>query len=247
MANNKMLNILQELGLSDNEAKVYLACLGLGPNTILKIARSAEVKRTTVYSVVESLKHKGLINIELRGFKQLYMAQDPANLEQILEKRKTILHSLMPEFSALYNLKGGEGMIKYYEGIEAVKSIYNRLLKQVRPHEKYYVMSAFDDWYRADPDFFQRFIERRAKLPIELKQLFIDSPLARKQKSIQETWLGKIKILPKDTRISTNLVVIPSMIVIHQVIPPIMAVVIENKSMITMIQEMFEMVWKATV
>ncbi len=246
MLNNKLLTILNELGLGENEAKVYLACLNLGPATILKIARSAEIKRTTVYSVIESLKQKGMVNIELKGFKQLYVAQDPTNLEQILERKRETLRDLMPEFSALFNLKGGESLVKYYEGVESVKNIYTRLLEKVRPHENYLVISDMDHWYKLDSVFFQKFIEKRAKLSINLRLLFLDSPLARQQKKIQESWGGKIKILPKDTAMTINVVCIPSMLVLHQVVPPITAIVIENRSIIKFMQEMFEIVWKAT-
>jgi sugar-specific transcriptional regulator TrmB len=72
MQNTKLTKILTDLGLSEHEALVYLANISLGPTTILKIAQAAEIKRTTVYAVIESLKTKGLINVQIKGFKKLF-------------------------------------------------------------------------------------------------------------------------------------------------------------------------------
>ncbi|MBI4054286.1 MAG: hypothetical protein HY397_03080 [Candidatus Doudnabacteria bacterium] len=42
----------------------------------------------------------------------------------------------------------------------------------------------------------------------------------------------------------TNLVVIPEMLVIHQIVPPVSAMVIKNKSAIALHRQMFEMLWQ---
>lgn len=138
---DKLKNILLELGLSENEALVYLASLHLGPSAILKIAKSAEIKRTTVYAVVESLKKKGLMNVEIKGWKKLFAAERPEKLYSTIEARKELVRENLPEFSALYNLKGEEGFIKYHEGLESIKSVYDSLLEEIKIHEDYLVIS----------------------------------------------------------------------------------------------------------
>lgn len=245
MQSSKLTNILQNLGLTENEAKIYLAALSLGPTTILQIARSAEMKRTTVYSVIESLKLKGLISEELKGWKKYFVAESPERLEKVLEEKRNDFQNLLPEFLALQNLKGSDALIKYYQGLEAVKNIYNDLLGEIKAHEDYLVVGAQDQWYQLDPKFFQEFIKRRAKLPINIRLLFTDSEIARKHQQIQEVYNEKIKILPRDTKLTTNLVITPKKVVIHQLTPPIMAIVIENKSIIQMHQELFEIIWKS--
>lgn len=54
--------ILQELGLTEIEAKIYLASLELGTDTVLKIAKKAEVKRPTAYIALDSLFSKGFVS-----------------------------------------------------------------------------------------------------------------------------------------------------------------------------------------
>lgn len=243
MPENKLINTLEDLGLTENEAKVYYASLSLGPTTILNIARAAETKRTTVYSVVESLKEKGLMRLNIKGFKQFFVAEDPNKLESILETKKYELQNTLPEFSALYNLKGGEGFIKHYEGLESVKSIYEEVLKKASPKDFYDVIADTEMWYNTDSKFYQKFLERRAKKNIHIKILTNKTKTSIEHKKYSKNYNITSKFLPEKTKLTTNLVVIPSMLVIHQLIPPIMAIVIENKSIINTNKQMFDLLW----
>jgi HTH-type transcriptional regulator, sugar sensing transcriptional regulator len=245
MENSQFIETLTELGLSEHEAKVYFAALSIGPATILNIASAAETKRTTVYSVVESLQHKGLMRVELKGWKKLFVAEAPENLENILEARKDKLKKLLPEFSALYNLKGGESFIKYYEGLEGIKQIYEGLLRDIKPNDYYLIISHMTPWLDLDRTYFEDFIRRRSKKNLDIRALFQDSPIARKLQQQQTNFNEKIKILPNSTSLTTNLVVTPQRVVIHQLIPPVLAIVIENKSVIKMHKEMFEIMWRS--
>ncbi len=65
MKNEQLVSILNDLGLSEKEARVYFAALSLGPSTILTLSHAAELKRTTIYALVDSLKKKGLIAIHI--------------------------------------------------------------------------------------------------------------------------------------------------------------------------------------
>jgi HTH-type transcriptional regulator, sugar sensing transcriptional regulator len=245
MNKSTLENTLVDSGLSENEARVYLAALSLGPATVLAIARTAGIKRTTVYAVVEALKQKGLMNTEVHGFKNLFAAQDPERLLSLLESRKEVVKKAMPDFAGLYNLKGGESTIKYYEGLEGIKAVYEDLIKTIRPHENYSIISNQAEWINLDKKFFQDFTERRAKLPINIRALMQDSPAAREYKKFERNYNLQAKFLPEGTDLITNLVVTPQRVVIHQLISPITAIVIENKSVIQMHQQFFELMWKS--
>mgnify|MGYP001572833139 CR=1 FL=1 len=245
MKNNSLIDTLNELGLSKNESNVYFSCLSLGSATIIDIARASELKRTTVYSVIESLKQKGLVNIEINGFKRKFVAEDPQKLEIILETRRKKLREALPEFSALYNLKGGESFIKYYEGLESVKGVYESLIRDIRPHQDYLIIGNQDEWLRLDGEYMSDFMERRAKLPIKIRMLLIESETSKDWKTKERNFNASIKILPKSTKIKTNLVITPQRVLIHQLVQPIIGIVIENKSVIHMHQEMYEIIWNS--
>lgn len=245
MKNNQLLTILHELGLTENESAVYFAALSSGPTTILKLAQAAELKRTTVYSLIESLKQKGLMNVEIKGFKKKYVAESPSKLDVMLDIRRKKLRDALPEFAALYNLQGGESFIKYYEGIESVKGVYESLIRDIKPHEDYLIMGNVDHWVQADKEFFTDFSFRRAKLPINIRMLVQDTASGHEWKKLEKNLNALAKILPPETKLTTNLVITPQRVLIHQLTAPIVGIVIENKNVIKMHREMYEIMWNS--
>ncbi|MBL8030731.1 MAG: helix-turn-helix domain-containing protein [Candidatus Doudnabacteria bacterium] len=242
---NKLTSVLTELGLTEHEARVYFASLSLGPSTILKIAEVAEVKRTTVYSVVQALQQQGLVRIEVKGFKRLFVAENPEKLESILEGRREKFRVMLPEFAALYNLKGGESFIRYYEGRESIRAAYESLLVGVYSHDYYCSISEVGRWYAQDPEFFEDLRQRRAKKILDTRIIVnhTESSLAYKQKEL--IYNQKVKILPPDTELTSTISFTPSCIVFHQIIPPVVAIVVESKSVIQVHKEIFEIMWNA--
>src|SRR3989338_5531194 len=243
MQNTKLNDTLRDIGLSEKEATIYLASLSLGSSTVLKIARRSNMKRTTVYSVIDTLKEKGLIRIDLKGLKQKYIAENPEKLEVMLERRANEFQNKLPEFMALYKLKGEESTIKYYTGLEAMKNIYMDTLKEIKIHEDYLVIANQEKWYTLQSEFAQKFIEAQAKLKINICLLFQDSPIAREQKKFEKNFNRKIKILPAGTPLNVDTLLLPNKLIVLELTPPYMTVVIENKSLIELHREMFELIW----
>ena len=245
MKNEKLLGILKEIGLSEEEALVYLATLSLGVTSVLKIARDTAIKRTTVYGIIESLKEKGLIRIELKGLKQFYAAENPEKLETLLERRKDAFAKNLPEFMALYKLEGSESTIKYYTGIQAMQDIYRDTLREIKPHQDYLVIANEEKWQAMDPKFALSYTEDRAKLPIKTRMLFQDSAVAREQKLLERNYNCEIRIIPQGTPLNVDTLLLPNKLITFEMTPPYMTVVIENKSIIELHREMFEIIWKS--
>lgn len=242
---SKLNDILIDLGLSDHEARVYLACLSLGPSTVMQIAQAAEVKRTTVYNVIESLKLLGLVRIDIKGFKQLYVAENPEKLDVMINNRRDELHNSLPELMGLYNLKGGKSFIRYYEGIESCKAVYENIIKEARHGDFLLVVSDQVTWYNQDPEYFKGFLERRADIGLQVRKLLQRSPVIEELGWGTAKFNEEIKLLPEGTKLTTNLFVVPHKVVIHQIIPPILAIEIENNSVVRMNKEMFEIMWRS--
>ena len=240
----KTIETLESFGLTANESVVYLAMLSLGPATILAISKASEIKRTTVYSILESLNRKGLSRTDINGFKKLYVAEHPKKLESILESRKIELIGLLPQLEGLYNLQNGESFIKYYEGAESIKNVHYELLDSLQHNDEFLVIGDPDNWEKVNHSFATKFIERRNKTKLRIRMLLTDSELARKYKQFEQNFQEEIKFLPADSKLDTNLVITPRRILIQQMFQPIIVISIENSSVITMHRELFNVMWK---
>ena len=236
-------NKLISLGLEEKEAIIYLAALSLGKTSILKIAQISEVKRTTVYDIVDKLIHKGLMFTEKSGWKTYYRAAHPEKIENIIERQKKTLTMMMPELENLYKIDGVQSFIREYHGMDAAREVYKDLLDQITWGQDYYVISNQEKWLNLDKEFFLNFTKKRAKFNINIKLLLQDSASAREHQKIQKQLNEEIKMLPPETRLDTNLVISNNMLVIHQLEEPIKITVIKNPYIARMHKQLFEIMW----
>src|ERR1700692_203110 len=82
---------LQEIGLNEKEAAVYLALLSVDSSSVLDLAKKTKIKRPTVYVVLETLSKKGLVSETTVGNKTHYQAEPPERLETFVERQKVVL------------------------------------------------------------------------------------------------------------------------------------------------------------
>lgn len=119
---------LEEIGLSDKEAKVYLALIEVDDDSVLNLARRTGINRTTIYPILQTLVRKGLASETQTGVKTHYRAEPPERLESVLERRKIEideqvkrLADIVPQLRS--QMRGdSRPVVKYYEGKQGVLS-----------------------------------------------------------------------------------------------------------------------------
>lgn len=79
---------LQSIGLSEKEAKVYLAALELGEATAQSIAAKAVVSRPNTYVMIESLGRRGLLSEVVRGSRRYFSPTAPEKLLQLISDQR---------------------------------------------------------------------------------------------------------------------------------------------------------------
>lgn len=121
------LEALQNLGLAEKSARVYLAALSLGKATVQEVARKAGVKRPTAYLHIADLIQRGLMATYPSGKKELYQARDPVIFETLAEQRLQEIKDFLPDLRNLQNEAGGRPQITIMEGREAIRQIYKEI------------------------------------------------------------------------------------------------------------------------
>lgn len=244
MHNSPLNRILTELGLSENETRVYLAALSLGPSSVLALARATEIRRTTVYTIIDSLKKKGLMFVEPRGFKQVFVAEHPEKLLAIVDHKKRDLEAHFPDLLSLYNLKGGQSTLKYYEGLASIKSIYDTILGPMKAGDDYLVISNLQALVDMDPDYFKKYLDKRAASRVKARLIATDSKQARYMQKYSAQMNHEVRILPPGTELSVDIMIVPHKVTIFNLEHPLTGMSIENPATIRAQQEMFEIMWR---
>lgn len=244
VTSSRLIRVLKECGLTDNEARVYLALLSLGSTSVLKVADQSGVKRTSVYSILQALAGKGLVNSEVRGFKRRFAATAPASVKALLGSKLALLEECMGDLTALYNAPGTEPAIRHYRGLKAVKGLYEELLEAVQPGEYYCVLTDMTRWESLDPRFFASFVQRRARKNVNLRILSLPSAKAARRRQSDRQMGGILRYLPETMNVTTNLIITARQVVFHQLAPPVDAVSISNRSIVNLQYDMFRLLWE---
>lgn len=93
--------VIELLGYSAKEAKVYLAALSLGEAHISDIAAKVKLPRTSAQIIAEKLHKGGLMNFYIMRRYKYWVAESPERLLTTLKNREEIIHEALPVLTAL--------------------------------------------------------------------------------------------------------------------------------------------------
>ena len=244
-----MINQLKAAGLSDNEAKVYLAMLELGPAPVQEIAAKAGVNRPTAYVQIEALKKKHLASTQTRGKKTFFIAESPENLESLLNKegvelevRRKELLKAMPELAAAFVMTDEKPVVRYFEGKEGWAKIRHeymhckeRLLRNI---------SRVEDVLATNPNALTANPSERVKHGIRSKLIYTSDKgpvLPTDKKALRESKFISSKKLP----ITFDLIVFDDKVCFEILRGKIGAVIIQNKVIAESFKNLFDFVWNS--
>jgi len=118
------------LGLTKNEAKVYLALLKLGKATAVEITKQSHVHRVNAYDVLERLQQKGLIATVFQANKKIYEAANPEQLSTLIKEKQELLDEVLPSLKQEFKLKKEKQQVYHFLGVEGVMQAYMMILEQ---------------------------------------------------------------------------------------------------------------------
>lgn len=235
---------LQKAGLTDKEAKVYLATLELGQANIARLAQKSKVKRSTVYLAVEALKEKGLLSVIKKKNKTYFYAEDPRKLEKDLENKKKALNKVMPEILALANFLDKKPKVKYFEGKSALQEVFKDMLNY--PDQE--ILTWFPDYhYNLDNDFlFDYFIPNRIKNKIWVRAIAPNTKINLKHREDGKTQNRRVRIVTQEKfkmEIEIDLYGKNKIgIISHK---EEFAIIIESKDIHDGLKSIFEIIWSS--
>ncbi len=130
-----MLKELQDIGLHEKEAKVYMASLELGPATADQLAKQSKIVRSTTYVQLESLMKKGLVSTYEEGKKTFFAPESPELLKRLLIQQKEDigikereLSSFLPQLLQQFESAGERPVVRFFPGKEGIKLAREELL-----------------------------------------------------------------------------------------------------------------------
>ena len=239
---------LEKFGLSDKEAKVYLACLELGPSTAAQIAQKADVNRATTYVAIESLTKQGLLSSHEKDSKTFFSAEDPAMLKRLLDQQReevknklSSLEELLPGLARMYEYAEEKPKVRFFEGKAGLETIKDEILKT--KDKKMAAIFSVDDLSQVFPtEETQKYYQRRLAKNIQLKGLYTRS----KGLFTDIAKSDELRIIPKDKfPITVDITIFSDRIALSSLKGKLIGVILESKEIATTFQSIFDLAWEA--
>ena len=126
--------ILRKAGLTESQAKGYLALIEHGTLSPVDLAEKTGESRTNGYMICEKLEKLGLATKKDES-KSLYSPESPAKLKQLLITRQKELKSadsalsgIMPDLLSTFRLTIDKPGVLYLDGIDSLKRVYDDII-----------------------------------------------------------------------------------------------------------------------
>ena len=181
------LSVIKKAGLTDSQAKIYLALLRNGTLTPAQMAEQTGEKRENCYNIAKRLEELNLV--EKAGSKKAnYRPLNPSNLEILAENRRKVIQKneqfVKNNMSALLNVFYANNEApgsRTLDGIEGVEEAYKDALRVKK--DVYLIRTQADSQLGTDDDmnsFLRKYRDQLPKLKIHTYALTPDHPKARK-------------------------------------------------------------------
>ncbi|MBI3573343.1 MAG: hypothetical protein HY092_04045 [Candidatus Kerfeldbacteria bacterium] len=239
-----LLAVLEEIGLKEHEAALYLTANVLGRSTVLSLSRAAKIKRGTVYETLPRLIERGLLREIMIDEKRFFVAEDPRFVASNFHQRVKNLEQALPQFLALQNANTKKPKVTYFEGESEVWKIYEDTLATGLPILSY--TSVTGVYEHLDPRRIDDYFTRRTEKKIPIRVLAVDSPESRKWAAQAQKYLRDMRIVPAGQyAFSADVEIYGDKVAIISYIDGLFGIILESPQISQLQRWAFELMWQA--
>ena len=181
---------LRKIGLSETEAKIYLALLKKKESTAVQLAKETEVHRRTIYDNLNILLRRGIVNFKIKNGVKYFQATNPESLKIFLEEKNKILNDALPNLRSFYESEEKSPKINVFVGLEGAKAVVEEAVKSKK--NVYWVGGGL--FFFKALKFSRKFIEQKAK---KMKMKTVQPNIPEVKDLLPIIKKDNIRVLPK--------------------------------------------------
>jgi sugar-specific transcriptional regulator TrmB len=227
---------LHQAGLTENESKVYVTLLELGPSHAGLISRKSGLHRRVVYDTIEMLIQKGLIGYIIKNNVKLFQASNPERILELLEEKEQYVNEIMPQMLSLFSKTKEKEETNFYKGKNGLKTVFE---EQLAVGKEILILGASPLAYEILQFYFKWFDKRRVENRIKARIIF------NKTERKPRIPYSEIRFLPEkySSPLAVNIYGDKVAIILWSKEKPF-AVVITQKEIADGYRKHFELMWK---
>lgn len=249
MENDTLIN----LGLSDEEAQIYLSLLARGQQSASDLAKSTKVKRTYIYNVSASLIKKGLISQIKKGKTTVFNPASPDKLLTLAQEKKQkaaqaeqTLEAILPGLKTKFEVIDAKPVVTYYEGIEGIKKVYMDTIKEGKE------MWSLVETSEVDPAIYEwltkKYVTDRVSAGIKVKAIVASGHKTKIYTGLDEKELRESKVISNEKfpfKNEVNIYGNKIAIVNYKKGSQILGIIIDNHILASTFRSWFSLTWES--
>lgn len=178
------IRILQNIGLSETEAKIYISLLEKGSQNISDISDISGCNRVQIYGALPRLKEQKLVGETIKWKRKYFFAENPENLENIFYEQKLSFQNTVSLLKEKYEKKITKPELKTFYTSKWIHYIFEDIVNSLEVGDVFYRYSG------RKPDSFKEFLpksyrEKRDKKKLERMVITNDSLKNKKKKRLE--------------------------------------------------------------
>lgn len=188
------ISILEDLGFTEAEIKVYIALLQLGRTTAGPILQKTKLHNSIVHRTLYRLIEKGLVSFIIEGKTKHYQAVDPKFIEKMIEDNKKKFDKILPELLRI-KMPFERQEAKVFKGFSGFKNALQEFIEDSEKGDEYLIFSlgAKDlEKYEHIINYYRDFEKERKKRKIVSKAI---APISSKERLKESAKIINIKFV----------------------------------------------------
>lgn len=235
--------VLKHINIEGKKADVYLSCLEMGNATAYAISKKIGLKRPTAYDILNQLMNEGLVYTTFKKRVKYFFAADPNRILKKIKEKEAELMSIMPILQNLYNAPKVKPNIRYFEGKEGIKEMYEDSLKSLKKGDEILAYVG-DDVLKYLPEHSSWYVNERIKKGIRLRGIYKKTGSIMRYMEKNQEQLRTAKILDEENfPVQNETNIYGNKIAIASFGGEMFGMIIESAEIVKAQKAVFELAW----
>lgn len=172
------LELLEKIGMTEGEVKVYLSLLELGNSSTGKIIDKSQITSSKVYLILERLEQKGLVSHVIKNNVKYFQVADPVRLKTYMEKKKQDLERDSEEIAKMIPLLQEKrnsfelSETTMYHGFDGFKFALEEFISDLKEGDEYLIFGAKEHFGKKFENFIKYFYINKEKRGIKTRLIY---------------------------------------------------------------------------
>ncbi len=236
-------SVLEDLGLTQAEIKVYVALLELGTTNAGPLLEKSKLQNSVVHRALNSLIEKGIISYILEGKRKIYQATNPEYFYTFIDDKKKRFAQILPELKQKQQFANVHTEATVYKGKRGINEIYTRVLHASGKEYNTYGGGERVTFDVMGDTWWKNLHVKRIARKIVSRQVF-DESIRQFGKELNKKPYTHIKFLPQEFEQLTETVIKGDYVAIVIFTENPYGILIRDKAVAQGYKKNFEILWK---